>query len=525
MLTDKGFYRPTYDELLEAQQKRARQLLGEDVDTSNLSVLGKYIRINVDDFDKLWQTLEQVYYARFPNTSTGVSLERLCTFAGITRNPATHAKHLIRITGTEGTVIEGGFLVATDRNEQTFHTYEDYVLSRVHRDNPEAPEREERATIFHLYHDGTISEETAAKLMKSISRFDEEQLKRLLELGFDNGGISQKAYDILTVNIETEIMVDMPLKDPIKLRDMVLVNNAYSEEEIIEDFYYNVPESVSVDGISEQAKEELLQSLADVEKSEPFAYIPVYAVNVGTEGNVSVGSIKTVVNPLPDVQETVKHVAIMELAEEIESDYKLRKRFSEAISGAGATTMDAIKGAIMRVNNVQNVYIQENDTNTFDPVTGVEPHSFECYVLVEDKEAAKQAIAEAILLKKAVGIRPTGKEVVQIKDSTGVEHGICFSWTEEKKIKIRMHIDTNSKFPEDGKDRIKQNITDFVSELTNGDTLYYTSLFGKIHIEGVESVTMLEFSADGVQWGKDDVTCDVTQVIRVDEEIDIYAYT
>lgn len=504
MLTDKGFYRPTYDELLEAQQKRARQLLGEDVDTSNLSVLGKYIRINVDDFDKLWQTLEQVYYARFPNTSTGVSLERLCTFAGITRNPATHAKHLIRVEGTEGTVIEGGFLVATERNEQTFHTYEDYVLDKY-----------EKRRIVELVSQGKITCETGAELIRNVSRFDEEQLKELLDRGLDNGGISLTAYDLFTVNINSDNVVRPDVKD----KEMTILIFAADEEENL------LETELALKNISEIAYEELMQSLADVEKPAAAAYIPVYAVNAGTEGNVSVGSIKSVVNPLPDVQETVRHIAIEELAEEIESDYKLRKRFSEAISGAGATTMDALKGAIMRVKNVQNVYIQENDTNITDPVTGVGPHSFECYVLVEDKEAAKQAIAEAIFSKKAVGIRPTGTEAAYVKDSTGVEHTVFFSWTEEKKIKIRMNIDTNSKFPEDGKDRIKQNITDFVSELTNGDTLYYTSLFGKIHIDGVESVTMLEFSADGVRWGKDDVTCDVTQVIRVDEEIEIYAYT
>ena len=78
MLTETGFYRPTYEELLEAQEMRAKELFGNDIDTSDLSVLGKYIRINVTDIDELYQTLEGVYNARFPNTSSGVSLERLC---------------------------------------------------------------------------------------------------------------------------------------------------------------------------------------------------------------------------------------------------------------------------------------------------------------------------------------------------------------------------------------------------------------------------------------------------------------
>ena len=120
-LTERGFERPSYNEILEAQINRAKTLFGETIDTSELSALGKYIRINVADLDNLYQVLEGVYYARFPNTATGVSLDRLCPFAGIVRKPASYATHRILIRGTVGATIGVDFEVTTENQSAVFH--------------------------------------------------------------------------------------------------------------------------------------------------------------------------------------------------------------------------------------------------------------------------------------------------------------------------------------------------------------------------------------------------------------------
>ncbi len=66
VLTDKGFQRPTYDDLLTRQENRAKTLFGEDIDTSSQSILGKYIRLNVEDLAECYELLEEIYYAIFP---------------------------------------------------------------------------------------------------------------------------------------------------------------------------------------------------------------------------------------------------------------------------------------------------------------------------------------------------------------------------------------------------------------------------------------------------------------------------
>ena len=59
VLSNIGFKRPTYAEILDAQIARAKTLFGDDIETSELTILGKYIRLNVYDIAKLYEELEK----------------------------------------------------------------------------------------------------------------------------------------------------------------------------------------------------------------------------------------------------------------------------------------------------------------------------------------------------------------------------------------------------------------------------------------------------------------------------------
>ena len=120
MVNERGYYRPTYDELLAGRIAQAQELFGEDIDTSNTSPLGKFIRLSVQDLADAYEAQEIIYYSRFPHTATGQNLDRLMPFAGITRNPATRAEHTIKFTGTANHVIPVGFLVGTTGEEEFY---------------------------------------------------------------------------------------------------------------------------------------------------------------------------------------------------------------------------------------------------------------------------------------------------------------------------------------------------------------------------------------------------------------------
>lgn len=128
MITETGFKRRTYDEILQAKIAKAQELFGEDIETSDKTPLGKYIRINAYDQALTEEEAELIYNSIFPNTASGTSLDRLCVFAGISRNPATKSQYTVNLTGKANTVVPAGFLVGTE-SRINFATMQDVTLN------------------------------------------------------------------------------------------------------------------------------------------------------------------------------------------------------------------------------------------------------------------------------------------------------------------------------------------------------------------------------------------------------------
>lgn len=119
-LTEKGFQRPLYADLLTQQISRAKVLFGDNIETDEKTPLGKFIRLGVQDLAEAYEELENVYNSIFPNTARANSLNRVAATAGIFRNPATAAEQQVEFTGTPGYTIPAGFLVSGNGVE--FHT-------------------------------------------------------------------------------------------------------------------------------------------------------------------------------------------------------------------------------------------------------------------------------------------------------------------------------------------------------------------------------------------------------------------
>lgn len=128
MLDKNGFKRITYDEWVEKQIERAKTLFGNNIVTTEQSVLGKFIRLTAYDLATAHEELEATYYARFPHTATGASLDRLTPFAGISRNAPTYAVYEVEFTGTPEYTIPLGFIVGTEDGKYTFHTLKDVTI-------------------------------------------------------------------------------------------------------------------------------------------------------------------------------------------------------------------------------------------------------------------------------------------------------------------------------------------------------------------------------------------------------------
>lgn len=112
-VTEKGFHRPTYTELLDALEYKARELFGAKANLTVRSPLGIFLRVFAWMFNVIFSLMEDVYNSRFVDTAVGASLYNLGKAIGLRLLPAQKAAGYVTFTGAAGTAIPMGFLVKT----------------------------------------------------------------------------------------------------------------------------------------------------------------------------------------------------------------------------------------------------------------------------------------------------------------------------------------------------------------------------------------------------------------------------
>lgn len=112
-LTDAGFRRPTYAELLDALERKAREAFGPKANLTVRSPLGIFLRIYAWMLNLLFSTLEDVYNSRFIDTAVGSSLYNLGRAIGLRLLGAQKAVGYLTFSGTDGIEVPEGYLAET----------------------------------------------------------------------------------------------------------------------------------------------------------------------------------------------------------------------------------------------------------------------------------------------------------------------------------------------------------------------------------------------------------------------------
>ena len=220
----------------------------------------------------------------------------------------------------------------------------------------------------------------------------------------------------------------------------------------------------------------------------------VSCTEAGAIGNVSASAINRIINPDANVT-SVEGAECLLAGSDTEGDASLRKRLSEAMSGAGSCNELSIRTAILRVPTVQYAAVVSNSSNATDS-EGRPPHSFECYVLGGDEY--EQEIAEAIFSKRPIGILTHGDKTVTITDVSGNARTVSYSAVPTTSITVRAQIKTSATFPADGIAQIQSSVTTYINALGIGTSMILSALYGHIYaVAGVKEVTLLEASTNG----------------------------
>lgn len=240
--------------------------------------------------------------------------------------------------------------------------------------------------------------------------------------------------------------------------------------------------------------------------------ITVECNEIGEVGNVFVGTINSIVNPVAGIT-SITHLSTESLGTEVETDYAFRKRIVDAQSGSGSGNLDSIRSEILKIAGVQSVYIEENSEN--EEVFGLPPHSFRA--IVTAPTTVKDAVAEAIFRKKPVGIATSGSVTGYARDEGGELHDIHFSWSTQVQIYAKISVSLAS-----GTDSataiaaIKQNIVDRINTYGNAQDLTSTSLYGPVYaVSGVADVTNLQIKTASGSYSTETISIDIDEVARI----------
>ncbi len=123
-----GFKRKTYAELYDDMEVKARELFGDDINTTERSPLGILIRLFAWFLGKTWELAEKVYNSGFITKAEGVQMDNLSVFFNTSRNLEQASIVELSFTGTPNFTIPAGKQYTTE-NDIYFELTEDVTLS------------------------------------------------------------------------------------------------------------------------------------------------------------------------------------------------------------------------------------------------------------------------------------------------------------------------------------------------------------------------------------------------------------
>lgn len=241
--------------------------------------------------------------------------------------------------------------------------------------------------------------------------------------------------------------------------------------------------------------------------------IPIQALEGGIQGNLPIGTIDNIVNPLANIESFTASETTG--GRNQETDAELRTRYFASLGGGGASTLDAIASELLQTESVRGARVVEvTETETGNNyVVGIN-----CVVL--DGEPAD--IAQSILAKKAHGVKTYGVESAVATADNGQEVTINFDYAEQVDIYINATITKGLAYPTDGDEQVKKVLTQYIGgtdsegEVYAGLTLNQSVVYSKViaeifKINGVEAVDV-ELSTDNVTFVKTDIVIGEIQV-------------
>lgn len=453
-LTVDGFVIKRLPEIKAEWEASFREKFGNGINLEPTSIFGQVVGIASEREALIWEDMAGVYASQNPDDADGVALDNVASITGIKRLEATKGTGTVTAYGTLGTVIPAGSVMSVDGNAAArFVTVDDATLvagtNEVQDvDFSAVPDAGAWTLVFDGQETGSLAfNDNAAAVQSALNALDNLSgvtVSGNYTAGFTvtfagaDGSLDQPTLQvgtntltIATVQVNMSIVVTTP----------------------------GVPPNVSIEVEAETA-----------------GATPAYT-----------GTLTVIETPLSG-WESVTNAEDIDQGKDIETDAELRIRRKKTLAISGSTTVDAIRAALLDIDEVEDAKVFENDTDAVDGA-GRPAHSFEAVVL----EGDDQDIVDTIWVNKPTGIATYGSDDGIATDTQGYPHTINFSRPEEVPIYVIVNLTTTADYPAEGDAAVKQALVDYaLLNFSIGDDVIQFKLDSPIvDIAGITDATIL----------------------------------
>jgi uncharacterized phage protein gp47/JayE len=432
-VTDKGFVVKPFEVILKEEQEDFRTAFGNDIDLSDTSIEGVYVKNQALKRTQLWEQLGKLYATGDVDDSFGVYLDRLVNYINVERLKANSTQVYECLWAKEGTVIPAGHLLRL-ASGQTFRINSGLTISRSY--------------LLGLLL--TVKEVIAGHNYQFI--IDTETISYTAAEGDDEEAIQEGLISSLqTIYSQGAYTAENKGKDGLLIHrsDGTIPFAFLSSDALLE-----VP---------------LLGGYAKYECTKTG---PVF---------VSIGALNEIVNKINGLDSAVNYASGV-TGRAVESDAELRMGLGTRQKQATANEV-AIQNEILKVNGVEYARVYSN--REIIEINGRPPKSFEAVVVGGDE----QAIAELIFEKGPAGIQAFGNIVKDVVDSEGFHWNIGLSRPVNKYIWIKVDYTQNPEedLPLDIATAIQENIIAWGHTAINvGVDIIYQKMFRPVYdVQGI----------------------------------------
>lgn len=440
---------------------------GDVLDTTDNSVLGRWIKIIAEPLAELWETSQQVYSSFDINQATGVSLEELCALGGVIRNTATASQALLVSYGTYGVTIPDGSYVRSANTNKVFEFQEAITLN------------ETGATAIQIT-PTVVADSTAYSFTYKVlgSNLNPVTVTYTSGVSATTSSIVNGLMAVVNASHSTYIEATLVGADLL----VQVTNQDYACDFVATQFTIN------------KAKKQTLATCTET------------GVNLQ-----DVNTIETIQSPLVG-WDTVTNPFAAIAGKVVETDAELRLRFLQAKFQDGSNTYEAIYASVLKLDGVKQVVIYENETDTAFVSPPVPAHSFYPIVL----GGITTEIAQAIWDNKPAGILSYGTVTTGVADSQGILHDISFDRPTDLPIYISLTISVDSSFPTDGEDLIRTALVDYLSTLGIGEDVLYSRLYTPINsATGGFYVSGMTIGTSASPVGTSNISVDYNEIVNI----------